>query len=309
VEEAIACYHKAIALDPKLANAHNGLGNALKAKGQVEEAIACFEKVIALDPKDTKAHNILGRALASKGQLDEAIACFKKAIALDPQYAPAHFSLGLALMQRGQFAQAQASTRRAVDLLPRQHPLHEDASRQLQQCGRLLALDKQLPDILSGKRTPAGTAERLEYASLCVLTRRYRASMLYYTSAFAADPKLANDLSAAHRYNAACSAALAGTGAGADAARLTATERLGLRRQALTWLRADLAQWKRLVANGEVGRSRLARTLQHWQKDSDLAGIRVRDAVARLTAEEHQACRTLWAEVEALLNQAQGKAK
>jgi superkiller protein 3 len=63
VEQAIASYRKAIALDPKLASAHYNLGNALAGKGKVEEAIECYRKAIALDPKNASAHNNLGLAL------------------------------------------------------------------------------------------------------------------------------------------------------------------------------------------------------------------------------------------------------
>jgi hypothetical protein len=45
----------------------------------------------------------------------------------------------------------------------------------------------------------------------------------------------------------------------------------------------------------------------HWQQDSDLAGLRDPDAVARLPADERQACQQLWADVAALLKQAQAK--
>ena len=44
MDEAIACYRKAIELDPKFALAHNNLGNALEDKGQVDEAIACYRR-------------------------------------------------------------------------------------------------------------------------------------------------------------------------------------------------------------------------------------------------------------------------
>ena len=46
LEDAIACYQKAIALDPKLAVAHNGLGAALFNKGQLDEALATVRKRI-----------------------------------------------------------------------------------------------------------------------------------------------------------------------------------------------------------------------------------------------------------------------
>jgi hypothetical protein len=45
-------------------------------------------------------------------------------------------------------------------------------------------------------------------------------------------------------------------------------------------------------------------TLQHWKADPDLAGIRERLALAQLPEDERKACRTLWADVEALLQRA-----
>src|SRR5262249_37411154 len=49
------------------------LGLALKQRGELDEAIACYNKAIEIDPKDVIAHGDLGNALADKGQLDEAI--------------------------------------------------------------------------------------------------------------------------------------------------------------------------------------------------------------------------------------------
>src|SRR6516164_4586354 len=57
-----------------------------------------------------------------------------------------------------------------------------------------------------------------------------------YAAAFAADPKLADDLKAGHRYRAACAAALAAAGQGEDAAKLDDKEKVRLRKQALDWL-------------------------------------------------------------------------
>ncbi len=70
-------------------------------KRDYDEAIACFRKAIDLDPKNAYGHHNLGVALKGKGQVDEAIACFQKAIALDPKYAKAHSNLGVALRRQG----------------------------------------------------------------------------------------------------------------------------------------------------------------------------------------------------------------
>ena len=48
--------------------------------------------------------------------------------------------------------------------------------------------------------------------------------------------------------------------------------------------------------------------LRLWQAETDLAGIRDPDKVAKLPESEQTACRALWADVGALLRQAQGRA-
>jgi hypothetical protein len=58
---------------------------------------------------------------------------------------------------------------------------------------------------------------------------------------------------------------------------------------------------------GEAGQARAA--LAHWQKDSDLAGLRDVTALAKLPAQEQKAFAQLWADVAALLKKAEGKTK
>jgi hypothetical protein len=82
-----------------------------------------------------------------------------------------------------------------------------------------------------------------------------------------------------------------------------------LRRQALTWLRADLAQYAELARldNAKINET-MRQSLGHWQKDPDLAGIRDTDALAKLPGEERTACERLWADVAALLTKAEAPA-
>jgi hypothetical protein len=78
--------------------------------------------------------------------------------------------------------------------------------------------------------------------------------------------------------------------------------RLRWRRQALTWLRAELRQHKRQLSNGSPGRGDQARqALARWRNDSAFAGVRDRDGLAKLPPEERQAWARLWAEVDAAL--------
>ncbi len=71
-----------------------------------------------------------------------------------------------------------------------------------------------------------------------------------WTDAFQAEPKLAGDMQAGNRYNAACAAALAGSGQGKDNPPLDAPSKARWRRQAIDWLKADLAAWSKMLEKG-----------------------------------------------------------
>jgi tetratricopeptide (TPR) repeat protein len=310
VDAAIACHQKAIALDPKYAKAHSNLGNALKAKGEVDAAIACYRTAIALDPKYAKAHSNLGVALKAKGEVDAAIANWRTAVQLDPKLAQAHGLLGQALLDKGRFAAARDASARALALLPKRHPLREVVSQQVQTCERLTKLEVRLPLLLKGEDKAASARESLELAQMCRLKRLTAAAARFFADAFAGDPKLAADLKTAHRYNAACAAALAAAGKGEDAAKLDEKEKVRLRQQALDWLRADLALRTRQLESGQPAeRTAAQKALRHWQNDSDLAGIRDAAALAKLQPEERAACERLWADVAALLKKGETTAK
>jgi hypothetical protein len=63
-----------------------------------------------------------------------------------------------------------------------------------------------------------------------------------------------------------------------------------------------LSSWTKLTDDTKE-HARIRQALQHWQKDPDLAGIRDPDTVAKLPADEQQACKKLWAEVATLQKQ------
>jgi hypothetical protein len=170
-------------------------------------------------------------------------------------------------------------------------------------------LDAALPAVLQGAAVPAGPAEAAAMARLCQgFKGRYAAAARLYADAFAADARLADDLAAGCRYDAACCAALAAAGRGEDGADLTEAERDRLRRQALAWLRDDLDARAKALDGGDASAREAARqALAHWKEDTDLAGLRDADAVGKLPEDEPAACRQLWAEVDALLEKASGK--
>jgi hypothetical protein len=149
----------------------------------------------------------------------------------------------------------------------------------------------------------AGYFDRRPPSERDAFRQAWAAAARLSSQAFAIDPKLADDMEAHPRYNAACTAALAGSGPGEDADTLGIEERAGLRSQALAWLRADLAHWSRLAASTADSDRQLAlKVLRNWQADADLAGLRNNQGLAILPAEEAEACRKLWDDVRNILN-------
>jgi tetratricopeptide (TPR) repeat protein/tRNA A-37 threonylcarbamoyl transferase component Bud32 len=307
-EEAIAAYQQAIALDPKLAAAHYNLGIALKAQGDRDGAIAAYQKAIALAPKFALAHNNLGNLLRAKGDRDGAVAAFQKAIACDPRNAMPYESLGNTLMELARFGEALVAYRKARDLSFRERQKVSRLTQMIQSCSRMLELDKRLPAVLRKKDQPASPGEYLEFGDLCYYKRLFGAAARFYQEGFAARPKLAEDLVAGHRYDAACSAALAGCGRGKDADQLDDPQKCVWRKQALAWLRADLALWATDLARNlaRVGAAS-KQTIRDWMHEQDLAGVREPAALAKLPAAERAAWKKFWADVDALLKRVQDK--
>ena len=113
-----------------------------------------------------------------------------------------------------------------------------------------------------------------------------------------------------HRYNAARAAALAAAGQSQGEPPLDDKERARLRKQALDWLRADLALRTGQLESGQpAARTAVQKTMKQWQEDTDLAGVRDAAALAKLPAKERAAFTTLWADVAALVKQAEEKPK
>ena len=307
LEGAIAECRKAIELEPKLARTHWTLGRALYDKGDRDGAIAECRKAIELDPKHASAHNTLGIALKDEGDLDGGIAEYRKAIELDPKYAGAYCNLGLALKQRGHFAEALEYLQKGHELGSRRPGWTYPSAQWVSECRRLVELEQKLPVFLKGEVSPRDADERLILADLCYQKALHAASARFYGQAFADQPTLAEDLRTGHRYNAACEAALAGSGTGKDDPPPGEASRARFREQALGWLRADLAAHGKVLDGGDANaRQALFKELDHWKKYTDLAGIRDEAALAKLAEGEREAFRALWADVEALRVKAGG---
>jgi serine/threonine-protein kinase len=165
-----------------------------------------------------------------------------------------------------------------------------------------------IPAFLEGRYWPHDNTERLAFLGVCRFKNLNLAAAKLYAEAFAADPKLADNHHISHRYYAACAATLAGCGepGALPTEGLSEAERAPWRKQARAWLQADLAAWtKMMTSDSPADRDLAKKTLNRWQVDPDLAGIRERSALEPFSKEEREECLALWREVTAVLNRGQ----
>jgi tetratricopeptide (TPR) repeat protein len=156
-----------------------------------------------------------------------------------------------------------------------------------------------LPAFLQGKHPPRDTDERLALAVACRARGLNRAAVGLYADAFAADPKLAEDRKAGHRYAAACCAARGW--AAVNLAPLEEQERTRWSQEALHWLQAELAALTRQQEAGTPeDRQEVRLAVQQWLRDIDLAGVRTPGALALLPPGDRPGWTKLWTDVAAL---------
>ena len=301
--ESVVEFRKAVELKPDYSAPHGGLGTALLAQGKRDEAVNELRAAVRLKPDFALAHSNLSAALLAQGKFDEAITESHLALQFKVDFPEAHFNLGLARRARGQLDQAVAELRKARDLARLQDPdFAQRIGPVLTWTERQVTLAAKLPAVLAGKIKPESAVETLDFAQICYKTGLHGGSARFWAEAFRAQPKLADDMEAHHRYNAACAAALAGCGRGKDEPPLDDASRSRWRQQAVEWLKADLAACAKTLENGSPqSRQTIAQTLEHWTDDLDLAGLRDQSALAEIPAPEQNACRALWAQVDALL--------
>lgn len=83
----------------KMAAYYNNLADAQNKSGKVDDAVATFNKAAALDPARAAQYNFnIGAVLTNAGKVDDAIAAFDKVIAADPTKADAYYWKGVNLI-------------------------------------------------------------------------------------------------------------------------------------------------------------------------------------------------------------------
>jgi tetratricopeptide (TPR) repeat protein len=296
---AIDAYVEAIRLSETGGRAapHAYLGAARRLAGDLPGAIAAYRDAIRLAPeRSIEARYGLGTTLAEAGDVPGAMAAFREAIQCDHRKQPGPFRLLRAIIMAGRSDAAIAALRRVGEQAHNDGAIGRAIEVALAQFEQLQKLGAHIPRIL--RLSFRGN----NFAEQCLWRRYFAASAAIWSAGFAADPKLADDMQAQHRYNAACSAALAAAGKGIDKPPLDETAKARWRHQTLDWLKADLTYWAKQVEGGTLGAKNTTReTLQHWNSDRDLASIRDEKELAGLTEHERKEWQAFWDEIATLL--------
>ncbi|MFN4258996.1 MAG: tetratricopeptide repeat-containing sulfotransferase family protein [Gemmataceae bacterium] len=139
LQEAVACFRRALALQPELAEAMSNLGNALNNMGAAVEAEQHCRRALELRPDFPEAFNNLGGALARQGRVVEAAEIFRQALRLNPQFVSAQLNLGHVLQEQGLFTEA----RQAYEEVLRLEPHHAQAMSSLSLIKRYSLKDQE----------------------------------------------------------------------------------------------------------------------------------------------------------------------
>jgi tetratricopeptide (TPR) repeat protein len=142
LDDALASFDKAIALEPNFADALNNRGTVLQELKRLDDALTSFDKAIVLEPNFADAFYNRGIVLQELKHLDDALASFDKAIVLEPNFADAFYNRGTVLQELKRLEDALASFDKAISLKP-------DFAEAFYNRGTVLQELKQLEDALA----------------------------------------------------------------------------------------------------------------------------------------------------------------
>ena len=107
---------RAIAADPNYPTGHQWYGDFLIGRGRLAEGLAEMSRAHQLDPLSRQIGAEWGWTSYLMHQYDEAEAHIRQVLAIDPNYAQAHYRLGLVEIQQRRYPEAIASLKRSIDL-------------------------------------------------------------------------------------------------------------------------------------------------------------------------------------------------
>ena len=178
-----------IAAVPTNARAHNNLGLAPAARGDLQAAITHYRHALDLTPDFVMAHINLGLALKASGDLELAVSHYKRALSLQPDNVDALVDLGIALEHLGQRQSAILLYRRALAIAPNMAAIHYNLATALDAVGQQLAAIDHYRHALA--IAPNLTAAHFHLAQLLARERQWEAALVHTQRAVDLQPDYA----------------------------------------------------------------------------------------------------------------------
>jgi tetratricopeptide (TPR) repeat protein len=169
-DEAKTEFSRAIALDPKMAQAHQNLGLVLMEFNPGEAAEA-FRRAADLQPAESRPRFLTGFALEHAGKFSEAIGQYRAALWISPKDYESHFALGRALLRAGDAPGAEEHFREAVAVRGDSAPARLGLASALLAQKKYQAGTDTLAEYL--KLNPEDRAEHFERASALMEIDRF----------------------------------------------------------------------------------------------------------------------------------------
>ena len=159
-EQAEAQASKALALDPSLPLAHELLGEAALARGDVQTAVRELEAECKINPLDGVTYDRLGDAYLRGGQYPEAQQALNRAVLLEPSATGPYILLGQTFLKLKQPIQALHYLDHAAKMDPSNYVTHNLLGQAYKATGQLAEANRQFKMVVDLQRQnepkPAG---------------------------------------------------------------------------------------------------------------------------------------------------------
>jgi serine/threonine-protein kinase len=195
VETAIDLFRRALAQDPKYAQAYAGLGEACWRKFELtrdpqwaEQATRNCKTAIQLNDTLASIAVTLGMIETGTGQHEQAIARLQHALVLDPLNPDAYRELGKAYQASGKPQEAEATFKKAIEVQPRFWGSHNELGKLYFRSGRYHEAEKEFRRIL--ELIPDNTVAYLNLGAMYFQQKRYEEALAMFQRLAAIKPSV-----------------------------------------------------------------------------------------------------------------------
>ncbi len=162
---------RALAVDPNSPGALAQLAEICRDRGHLDEAIRLFGEALALDDSQPALFLGVGDVLQRAGRYEEALKAFEFVLGLEPDSFKARYNMGVTYSNMGRVEEAVASYDKALELDPK----HPDAPAARNNLGAILLsrgeVDRALEQFEAASKAAPGNLEARYNVALVYLDR------------------------------------------------------------------------------------------------------------------------------------------